>query len=1690
MNFDRYADVSGPGEQRERWNDNSSNLTPSSFSAWTSSKEAPLSVLEIAKIFDKLRLVFGFQQDNVNNILEFFMTLIDSRAARMGCLLALRTIHGDYIGGPNANFRKWYFAAGMDADDLQKSAGREKNFDAYLKESESLWYRSFLLLSANEYVEQVALYLLCWGEANNVRFMPECLCFIYKCCIDHYLEVRDTTVNGESTTSFLDYVITPLYLTLKNASYDEINGKRLHKDKDHAGIVGYDDINQTFWYREGLNKLVLENKTRLMSLPREARYAALGSVNWKGAFIKTYRETRSWGHLLVNFSRVFIIHVYVFWIYTAYNAYPIYTLGYLMRRDNRPSKALVLFVLSLGGVVVTSINLVATVLELWFVPRRWAGAQSRWKRIAIDLFLIALFVCPHVAIRYLSLLNTKIDLGVSIALFVLSLVTALFFAYTPTAYPKFGGNTRRLLALKTFTSDVYPLKGTEKVASIALWCGVWASKCFESYFFLALSFKDPMRELSITRVRCAGDWWIGSSLCEQQPLIVLFLMTILYFVLFLLDTYLWYVIWNTGLSVVRSFYIGASIWTPWRNIFSRLPKRIHSKLLVTSNSHKMASKLQVSKVWNSIIILMYREHFISIEQVQKLLYQCTSDEHNELVLREPTFFVSQEDESLKSNLFYENSEAQRRITFFAQSLSTPMPDIREVRSMPTFSVFIPHYSEKILLLLREIIREEDKYSQITMLEYLKQLHELEWSNFVRDSRQMAEESDLKLLDSSESHSTQNDLQFESVGYKVATPEYVLRTRIWASLRTQTLFRTVSGFMNYSRAIKLLFDLETSKQMVDDDSLDEKRLNAINDMSLRKFKLVISMQRFTHFSDDERENTAFLLRAYSDLQIAYIDEEVNSETGEIAYYSCLIDGNCALLEDGSRKPKFRIRLSGYPVLGDGKSDNQNHAIIFTRGEYLQLIDANQDNYLEECLKIRSVLAEFEELILSDPYNADSRRAINTNPVAIIGTREYIFSENIGVLGDVAAAKEQTFGTLFARTLAQIGGKLHYGHPDFLNLIFMTTRGGVSKAQKGLHLNEDIYAGMTAVTRGGRVKHCEYIQCGKGRDLGFILILNFTTKIGAGMGEQLLSREYFYLGTLLSLDRFLSFYYAHIGFHLNNVYITISIQVFLILGINLAALTKDSVVCEYDKFRPITDPRTPEGCSNLIPVVKWMERCIFSIVLVFFMSFLPLGVQEVTERGVYKAISRLGKHFLSLSPLFEVFVSKIYAQALVDDISLGGAQYIATGRGFATTRNRFSDLYARYCDTSLKFGAFSLLLVTYLTTALWKPAFIYFWLTATGLLLCPFLYNPNQYSWVDYFLDYKNLLRWLHSGNREYDSNSWASYAKLARSRYTGLKRKLYYSEDEVKLTNDVRPSRVNLVMTKVLPHTAISFFVLCAYLFSNSNNGSPGAAKSSALARVLITASLPLAWNLGILLVGFVISVAFGPFLSALISTLPAVISFVVHSLSIAGHVLSLHLLLYLENYRFGQFVLATSVTIAVQHLLLQIIGIVFLTRELRSSQSNRAWWSGKWFSAKLGWRVLTEPFRELVCKFVELPGFTADFFICHLLFYAQLPLLLIPLANTWHSMMLLWLKPGSQLRQRVLTRQERKARNQALFKALVLFITGFVLIAGFVVAPAVLMRLGIVDVNKMVPRKVGLLRQQNSASALTTGIHKSLEIKH
>merc|ERR1712000_719479 len=119
---------------------------------------------------------------------------------------------------------------------------------------------------------------------------------------------------------------------------------------------------------------------------------------------------------------------------------------------------------------------------------------------------------------------------------------------------------------------------------------------------------------------------------------------------------------------------------------------------------------------------------------------------------------------------------------------------------------------KILLSLREIIREDEPYSRVTLLEYLKQLHPYEWDCFVKDTKILADETsqfngEPEKTEKDTAKSKIDDLPFYCIGFKSSAPEYTLRTRIWSSLRSQTLYRTISGFMNYSRAIKLLYRVE-------------------------------------------------------------------------------------------------------------------------------------------------------------------------------------------------------------------------------------------------------------------------------------------------------------------------------------------------------------------------------------------------------------------------------------------------------------------------------------------------------------------------------------------------------------------------------------------------------------------------------------------------------------------------------------------------------------------------------------------------------------------------------------------------------------------------------------------------------------------------------------------------------------------
>ena len=60
-------------------------------------------------------------------------------------------------------------------------------------------------------------------------------------------------------------------------------------------------------------------------------------------------------------------------------------------------------------------------------------------------------------------------------------------------------------------------------------------------------------------------------------------------------------------------------------------------------------------------------------------------------------------------------------------------------------------------------------------------------------------------------------------------------------------------------------------------------------------------------------------------------------------------------------------------------------------------------------------------------------------------------------------------------------------------FVSTCGGVSKANKTLHVSEDVFGGYNIMLRGRDVVFRDYLAVGKGRDMGLLTVLTFEVSV---------------------------------------------------------------------------------------------------------------------------------------------------------------------------------------------------------------------------------------------------------------------------------------------------------------------------------------------------------------------------------------------------------------------------------------------------------------------------------------------------------------------------------------------------------------------------------------------------------------------
>jgi callose synthase len=618
--------------------------------------------------------------------------------------------------------------------------------------------------------------------------------------------------------------------------------------------------------------------------------------------------------------------------------------------------------------------------------------------------------------------------------------------------------------------------------------------------------------------------------------------------------------------------------------------------------------------------------------------------------------------------------------------------------MFSWNVLTPYYSEDVTYSKSDLEQRTDALGVSTML-YLQTLYRSDWNNFL-------ERMGIKDED------------------KIFSKKYIDETRRWASIRAQTLARTVNGMMYCEKALRLLANLER----LDDDT--------INDLMSEKFGYIVSCQVYGTMKrnqDPKADDIEALLHRHPHLRVAYIDSVRVNRSGASVYYSCLVksDGK------GHIQEIYRVRLPNNPVIGEGKPENQNHAMIFTRGEFLQTIDMNQEGYFEEALKMRNCLQEFAKR--EGPL-----------PTTILGLREHIFTGSVSSLANYMALQEHSFVTLGQRVLTRpLHIRLHYGHPDIFDKLFFITRGGISKASKGINLSEDIFAGYNNVIRGGSVGFKEYVQIGKGRDVGMSQIYKFEAKLSQGAAEQSLSRDVYRMCHRLDFMRLLSFYYGGIGHYFSNVLTVSTVYVVVYLMAILA-------IFELEKIG-----------DRIITPMGTIQMLLGGLGL---LQTIPLFATLGTERGWWAAMQEIFLVFITGGPLHFMFHIQTKAFYMTQTILVGGAKYRPTGRGFVTQHTPMDEQYRFFASSHLYLGmelAAGLILM-----GIYTDAGQYFgrtwslWLASASFLCSPFWFNPLTFDWNVVTNDYDLWLKWIR-GTSGGASKSWSMWYNEENAFYKGM-----------------------------------------------------------------------------------------------------------------------------------------------------------------------------------------------------------------------------------------------------------------------------------------------------------------------------------
>ena len=158
------------------------------------------------------------------------------------------------------------------------------------------------------------------GEAVQMQFAPECLCFIFKCTDDYYwfpeCHIRPYPV---SEGVFLRTVIKPLYRFIR----DQVDGKFVRRKKltSSSGMQKALQVlcSMTRFILVSFSACFWEEAKSLADTPCwSPNYTLIHWINWSHMFFEGQSEIS-----LISIE-FFVIHIVLYYFYTAYNSMVIY----------------------------------------------------------------------------------------------------------------------------------------------------------------------------------------------------------------------------------------------------------------------------------------------------------------------------------------------------------------------------------------------------------------------------------------------------------------------------------------------------------------------------------------------------------------------------------------------------------------------------------------------------------------------------------------------------------------------------------------------------------------------------------------------------------------------------------------------------------------------------------------------------------------------------------------------------------------------------------------------------------------------------------------------------------------------------------------------------------------------------------------------------------------------------------------------------------------------------------------------------------------------------------------------------------------------------------------------------------------------------------------------------------------------